>query len=286
MSDCQKKPIICLHKDCSKMGMATAPAGKAPPPRDSARNVKKQLLRQSAVGTLSARGTSMMQTAFSSKAVEIGAAQMAADSREALEVDAAQLTEFLSTSSETDIYSLRSGDVFSIRTLYAMAGRNLDDEWHSPEKNKTLTTRKRGTVLVVNIHYNNLKPWTLYNTMDPPEYVISVTSRPVEKYKQIMAVESSNKARELRVAYGTLLIVQSSGTIGVFRMIHMLIVVSTSLGLLAAASAVTDILALYVLPMRDEYNKAKFQDTEDFHDLYLKREEEETTANAPPASPQ
>ena len=59
---------------------------------------------------------------------------------------------------------------------------------------------------MVNIHYNNLKPWTLYNTMDPPEYVISVTSRPVEKYKQIMAVESSNKARELRVAYGTLLI--------------------------------------------------------------------------------
>ena len=34
----------------------------------------------------------------------------------------------------------------------------------------------------------------------------------------------------------------------VFTMIHMLIVLSTSLGLLAAASVVTDIMALNVLP--------------------------------------
>merc|ERR1719263_1784944 len=133
-----------------------------------------------------------------------------------------------------------------------MAGRSLDDVWYDPSDKVNMTTRLRGTVLVVNIHYNNMRPWTLFRPKDPPEYVISVTSRPVQKYKNMKAVVSADKeSRKVTVSYGTLVIVQSSGTIGIFSMIHMLIVVSTSLGLLAAATAITDVLALYVLPLRE-----------------------------------
>jgi len=166
--------------------------------------------------------------------------------------------------------------IFSISTLYAMAGRKLDDWWFDNSSKVNKTTRQRGTVLVVDIHYNNLKPWTFFTPQNPPEYEISVTSRPVEKYKYMQAIEGAGKSRQLKVAYGTLVIVQSSGTIGVFRMIHMLIVLSTSMGLLAVASVMTDLLAIYVLPLKDEYSKAKYQDTADFHDLYAKREADAT----------
>merc|ERR1719199_650130 len=107
-----------------------------------------------------------------------------------------------------------------------MAGLSLDDLLAKQSRGANTSPRRRGTILVVNIHYNNLQPWTLFRPMEPPEYTISVTSRPVEKYKQMRVSATAGKTRELTVAYGTLVIVQSSGTIGVFRMIHMLIVLS------------------------------------------------------------
>lgn len=263
-SECEKKPIACLHKDCKRMGMVTGSKSIAPTgPRQKARKAGRS-------AALKKSGRSLLQVGVSTSTLSGSGSQGAATG----------------PADAHEVYSLKTGDVLSLRTLYAMAGRSLDDLWFDPSTKANMTSRKRGTVLVVNIHYNNLQPFTLFRPMDPPEYVISVTSRPVEKYKQMKASQVGDKTRELTVAYGTLIIVQSSGTIGVFRMIHMLIVVSTSLGLLAAAGVVTDVFALYVLPMRDEYNKAKFQETADMHDLYVKREEEEAEAQsrAPEAS--
>jgi len=245
-SHCVKKPIICAHKDCGKMGMVTASgqtAGK--PRREHGRKGKRAGLVQSksAVGALSLESGSLG-----------GATHQ-------------------NMKSDPEMYSLAGGDVFSIRTLYEMAGRSLDDWWYDPSDKRNMTIRQRGTVLVVNIHYNNLQPWTLFRPQDPPEYVMSVTSRPVEKYKHIRADASGGRTRELTMEYGTLVMVQSSSSIGVFKMIHMLIVVSTSFGLLAASSVLTDLLAVYVLPLRNEYSKAKYEETKDFHDFHVEHEE-------------
>jgi len=268
--DCEKKPIMCMHKDCKNLGMIMSPR------RRMRKTEGKRHKRLTNWG--SQTGRSLLQQSMSTVGSLHGSARLEVDTSEALELEdeleQTGISDMHGRRPSPDVYSLPGGDVLSMRTLYAMAGLNLDD-WRYDESSKAnKTTRQRGSVLVVNIHYNNLKPWTLFRPLDPPEYTISVTRRPVEKYKAMRAIEGKGKTREIKVAYGTLVIVQSSGTIGVFRMIHMLIVVSTSLGLMAVASVLTDLLAMYLLPMREEYGKAKYQETADFHEMFEKREAE------------
>lgn len=254
--ECEKKPILCVHKDCKKLGMVTAG--------------KKSLITKDVALDGENRGGGKARRQSRSGVGSLSAGSQPGGERRLLQ-PAEDLKHAAAGRDVKEVFSLEAGDVFPVSTLYTMAGRSLDESWYDQDDKGNKSARQRGTVLVVNIHYNNMAPWTLFRPKTPPEYVISVTSRPVEKYKSMSASDVGN-TRELTVSYGTLVIVQSTGTIGVFRMIHMLIVISTSLGLLAASSVVTDILALYVLPMKDEYNKAKFEDTGDLHDLFLKRE--------------
>jgi len=292
-AECKSNPIVCMHKDCKKLGMVTAAkVGRASsnalkaPAKDATALVQKAARQhsKSSVGIhVSAIGSLLQSKSAVSELSQVRSQRLqAATVQDETEEEISRLfsgPHGHQLVSNTDVYSLQAGDVLSISTLFAMAGRSLDDVWFDPSTKSNMSARKRGTVLVVNIHYNNLKPWTLFRPQDPPDYTISVTSQPVEKYKH-MSISENGPNRELTVAYGTLVIVQSSGTIGVFRMIHMLIVVSTSLGLLAAASVITDALALYLLPMREEYSKAKFQETADFHDIYVKRGAAEAATEA------
>jgi hypothetical protein len=263
--ECVKRPIICAHDDCKQLGMIEdEKAGETtsllakPSTSRLGRFVEKHGKNRRREGVLPHHSSELQVEA-------------AIDGR-----DTGQLL-----AKTHDVYAIPPGDVLSLRTLYSMAGRSLDDSWYDADHGVNLTTRQRGTVLVVNIHYTNLKPWTLFRPMDPPEYVISVTSQPVKKFKHMKAYDlPDGKHRQLEVSYGTLVIVRSSGSIGVFRMIHMLIVFSTSLGLLAAASVVTDVLALYVLPLRKEYFKAKYEETEDYHDFREKQQAEKGEAQS------
>lgn len=261
---CVKKPIVCRHRDCKQLGMITDDmlnGAQASMLALSAHKHARQRFRRRrhskiGVDNASVVGNSLQVDGILDPSLEH-------------DVGPASLTDL----EHRDVYSLASGDVLSLGTLYSMAGRSLDDVWYDQSDKVNMTTRLRGTVLVVNIHYNNMRPWTLFRPKDPPEYVISVTSRPVQKYKNMKAMVSADKeSRKVTVSYGTLVIVQSSGTIGIFSMIHMLIVVSTSLGLLAAATVVTDIFAIYVMPMRDRYYNAKFEETEDFSENYPEHE--------------
>lgn len=269
--ECVKRPITCVHDECEKLGMVM-------PPKESAKPKVVSKLQTRSKG--SSNGSHVLLQTRSVVGVKKERHRLESDLMEAGDEEA--LARFSGPDGvlrTPEVFSISSGDVLSIRTLYAMAGRSLDDWWYDSSANVNRTVRQRGTVLVVNIHYNNLKPWTLFRTQDPAEYEISVTARPVDKYKSFKVTEGSNDIREMTVAYGTLIIVQSSGSIGVFRMIHMLIVVSTSAGLMAAASVLTDVLALYVMPMSEEYNKAKYQETADIHDMYAQQEADAAQAS-------
>jgi hypothetical protein len=253
--ECNKRPIICMHKDCKKLGLI----------------VREEQEAASLLGMFGAHSkhVSARRKLRRSHYLGVGTGNLSQDTGRPK----------MQKKSAGDIYALAPGDVLSLRTLYAMAGRSLDDMWYDAEKEANVTTRQRGTVLVVDIHYSNMKPWTIFRPKDPPEYVISVSSQPVEKYKNMKAVESADsKDRELIVSYGTLVVVRSSGTIGVFSMINALIVVSTSLGLLAVASVITELLAFNVLPMREDYAKAKFEETEDFNAKRMKSDAESAEA--------
>lgn len=249
-TECQRRPIICKHKDCEKLGLVTSTSDTSGAASSAETNKKSGKRRKK----------SLQQT------VLLGAVATGSDHHQNQE----ESSEFAGSEelSDGDVFSIADGDVMSMRTLYAMAGRDLDDWWYDPFDKVNKSLRKRGTVLVINIHYNNMKPFTVFKPQDPPEYTISVTSRPVDKFKNMRISEATGSSRELTVSYGTLVVVQSTGTIGVFQLIHMLIVISTSMGLLAAASVITEVLAFNILPLRGEYAKAKYQETEDFHNLY------------------
>mmetsp|Transcript_54608 Transcript_54608/g.130298 ORF Transcript_54608/g.130298 Transcript_54608/m.130298 type:complete len:506 (-) Transcript_54608:70-1587(-) len=162
------------------------------------------------------------------------------------------------------VISIPTGDVLSVRTLLAMAGRSLDDIWYT-EDGDPQSIRLRGTIIVVHIRYHNMVPWTIFYAQDPPEYTIEVVGRPVYKFKHSYVSSETSTERTLTVAYGIQIIVQQSGDVRVFNAVHGLVIVTAALGLLAMANTFTNMLAMYVLPRKDEYKSAMFEETEDFH---------------------
>eukprot|EP00418_Pyrodinium_bahamense_P001434 CAMPEP_0179016556 /NCGR_PEP_ID=MMETSP0796-20121207/3381_1 /TAXON_ID=73915 /ORGANISM="Pyrodinium bahamense, Strain pbaha01" /LENGTH=444 /DNA_ID=CAMNT_0020712251 /DNA_START=153 /DNA_END=1488 /DNA_ORIENTATION=+ len=245
-SSCEKKPIRCMHSACREMGMYTGGA------RDS-------LL------------SSSMRVASRWRTGGRRASQLAEGS--ALRTDAAglSLNEALAetaASVEESVIAIEDGDVLSLRTLLSMAGLSLDEPvLKESDRNDTRTIRLRGAALVLHIHYDNTKPWTLFRPQDPPEYTLSVTSRPVHKFKHRYVASEGPTGRELRSAYGVYIVVEQSGEIASFNMVHSLVILTTALGLLMAANTFTDLLALYVLPRKEMYKDLKFQVSDDFNPM-------------------
>eukprot|EP00401_Gymnodinium_catenatum_P015002 CAMPEP_0117505276 /NCGR_PEP_ID=MMETSP0784-20121206/25293_1 /TAXON_ID=39447 /ORGANISM="" /LENGTH=491 /DNA_ID=CAMNT_0005300681 /DNA_START=19 /DNA_END=1494 /DNA_ORIENTATION=+ len=156
-----------------------------------------------------------------------------------------------------EVIAIGGGDVISLRTLLAMAGSSLDE--NLPD-NESMTTRLRGKALVVNIHYDNAAPWTLLHPREPPSYTISVTTRPMEKFKHFVASEIPGDIRNLMVAYGVFVAVDQTGNIVSFSFVHALVFMSAAMALFAASNFLTDMLALYILPKKAFYTDVKFQE--------------------------
>ncbi|CAK0906872.1 unnamed protein product [Prorocentrum cordatum] len=156
-------------------------------------------------------------------------------------------------------FSIEAGDVFSLRTLLAMAGETLDDADVQGEP-----LRRRGGALVVGIEYHNLRRWSLFSTQDPPEYTVSATLSSTDKFKHRYAYGEDQNGRMLKSLYGVYVVVEQSGQLAFFDITHSLLILTTALGLLVLANTLTDFLALYILPRKDEYYKCKYEETDDF----------------------
>lgn len=186
-----------------------------------------------------------------------------AEEREAaLERAAYQLA---SSAVEPDVFSIRYGDVMSLRTILGMAGIKLED--NVPEDGKPESLRFRGGAISIRIEYSNQVPWTLM-TPPVPEYTIKVTSKPIEKFKHRYVKKRDTSTRDLRADYGIYIVVEQTGQMRFFNPTNSLVVLTSALGLVMLANSLTDTLALMFLPRRELYNKFKYELTEDVPDAH------------------
>merc|ERR1719181_504225 len=118
-------------------------------------------------------------------------------------------TRYLSGTNQS-VIAMKGGDVLTSSMLMAMAGETLDQVWDDEDEG-ALTLRLRGTALMVNIHYDNVEPWTLLYPRDPPWYTISVTSRPAHKFMHSYISEEDDAHREITWAFGVYVIVKQTG---------------------------------------------------------------------------
>mmetsp|Transcript_22653 Transcript_22653/g.51761 ORF Transcript_22653/g.51761 Transcript_22653/m.51761 type:complete len:638 (+) Transcript_22653:75-1988(+) len=162
------------------------------------------------------------------------------------------------------LVSITSGDIISFGDLLKMVGLNgtLD------QKTDMVSTslRDQGGILMIDVVYNNVKLWDFFGSQQRnitytyrPRYV------PTRGYKR-MYIERSGDERVLHNFHGFNVDVVVQGNLVTFDPQHLLLVLTTSVTLLALSHFFVDNLATKVLPLRAKFKLLKFQQTEDFSD--------------------
>ncbi|CAD7940674.1 unnamed protein product [Amoebophrya sp. A25] len=162
-----------------------------------------------------------------------------------------------------DMYALKNGDVFSLGRLLAIAGVDLDRQRDTQGKSK----RMAGTQLEIVVEYRNLYPW--WSTFNPRpddraiEYCYRVVERPVGSFKhEVLTAQQPKeypKKRLIENQHGLSLQFRVGGSFGFLNFIYLLVMLTTSLVLLAGARTFIDLCALYLFPERKSYREAKYE---------------------------
>eukprot|EP00397_Hematodinium_sp_SG-2012_P028734 GEMP01030282.1.p1 GENE.GEMP01030282.1~~GEMP01030282.1.p1 ORF type:complete len:434 (+),score=78.84 GEMP01030282.1:335-1636(+) len=158
-----------------------------------------------------------------------------------------------------DVFAIGSGDVFKISKVLELAGLDLDFKLNTAGE----PYREAGTVVEIQVDYNNLHPWS--STFGDLEvgYIYRVIERPMEEMKTEMFSQKQPADfpvhRWIENRHGIMMRVTVGGTFGYFNVVYLLVMITTSLALLAGAQKVVDLLALYCLKRREEYRAFKYK---------------------------
>lgn len=156
-------------------------------------------------------------------------------------------------------FAIGSGDIFKLRKLLELAGLDLDLKTNYGGE----PYREAGTVLEIQVEYNNLHAWmSTFGHLD-----VGYTYRIIERSMEEMKTEKFAPKqpedfplhRLIENRHGIMLIVTVTGTFGYFNVVYLLVMLTTSLALLAGAQKIVDILALYFLKRREEYRRFKYK---------------------------
>jgi len=168
-------------------------------------------------------------------------------------------------------------DYFSLAALLEAAGDvHLDDcnvveggvgSTSPSNSSKCETYRETGLTVLLAIYWSDFEVWK--GRVEPHYYyraqVVSGSS-----YKQtIPYYERYRDTRTLVSEHGVKVAVLLGGEFSSFNLISFMITLTTALGLLAVATTVVDLLMLYILPERQRYSEAKFEQTKEFDDTTL-----------------
>jgi len=156
-------------------------------------------------------------------------------------------------------FAIGSGDIFKLSKLLELAGLDLDAKLNQHKE----PYREAGTVVEVEVEYSNLHPIISTFGYTDVGYVYRVIERPMEEMKTEVyspkQPEDYPKHRSIENRHGIMLIVTVSGTFGYFNVVYLLVMLTTSLALLAGATSLVDMLAMYVLERRNEYRDFKYK---------------------------
>lgn len=161
------------------------------------------------------------------------------------------------------IFAISEGDIFTVRKLLELAGVDLDKTLNKDGK----PARESGTVIEIDVIYSNLHPWQSTFGNKHIIYYYDIRQRPVGEMKtELVSTGQYDREgfRTIENRHGILLAVKVSGTFGFFSAMYLLIMLTTALGLLAAASFLTDKLAIHYM-QNDKYLKAMIDSTEELN---------------------
>lgn len=152
-------------------------------------------------------------------------------------------------------------DFFSLNVLLNAAGVSLDDcsTTGLVSTNASCQTyRDTGATLILNIYWADFHA---FRGMVEPFYYYAPQFLAGSSFKQsIPFYHSYRSSRTLVKAHGIRVAVLLGGEYHQFDTISFLVTLTTALGLLAVATTVVDALMLYILPEKERYQQAKYED--------------------------
>lgn len=167
-------------------------------------------------------------------------------------------------------------DFFSLGVLLQAAGVSLDDCNNHKERSSRddiingndnvascQTYRDSGATLLLNIYWSDFVP---YHGLVEPHYYYAPELLGRSSFKQYVPFYDNNyrESRTLLNAHGIRVAVLLGGEFNQFNIVTFLVTLTTALGLLAVATTIVDSLMIYVMPERERYQEAKYENTEAF----------------------
>jgi len=149
-------------------------------------------------------------------------------------------------------------------------GPGLDMDQQSdacPRKcNNTLSTyRYMGVVLHATIIYDNTGTIIEGSSDKKIMYHVKIFTKPSTLFHvQVVHRGSTDKSRRtINHLYGPRVVFDVGGKVGSFQFNNVVVQLTTSLAMFAVATTLVDLLMLYALPKRDEYNRMKYVEESD-----------------------
>ncbi|KAJ3124122.1 cytochrome c oxidase subunit 1 [Nowakowskiella sp. JEL0407] len=149
-------------------------------------------------------------------------------------------------------------DILNIRDLLTASTcvpSTLDKVSNAPDAGKSETWRSTGTVVSIPIYYENEagNPQILNYKYFPAQ--MNAT-----KYRIQEHVNNADGSTTYYKRYGIRIIVTQFGSIGVFDFQVLLVNLVAGLALTKIASTLVDLLMLYIMPRKESYKEAKFDE--------------------------
>ncbi|KAA0149765.1 hypothetical protein FNF29_05775 [Cafeteria roenbergensis] len=160
-----------------------------------------------------------------------------------------------------------AADIIALDTLFQAADvRSLDERAGNIGKFTSETFRYAGIVLIVTVNYDN------YFSYDENKVQYILTSKLVPdadfKAEEINPGPGIDETtRRIIDRHGVRIVITQGGKIGRFAVSQLLIVLVTSMGLLAVSSSIVDGVAMNVLKMRHIYAQYRTVTSVDFSDI-------------------
>lgn len=156
-------------------------------------------------------------------------------------------------------------DVISVGELLFAASVDLSEK----SKDKSNSLLYSGTVVLVLVKYSNDEGWNHPSPGEPRyEYIVRRVNNSDYKMFEAKDVPNEPNSRLLIKRAGPKFIFLVTGDFAQFSFQTLLIQLASAIGLLSVATLVVETVMLYLAKWRKHYAAAKFEETNDFSDLY------------------
>jgi len=152
------------------------------------------------------------------------------------------------------IFAIPDGDIFRLGKILELAGLDLDGSESNGE-----SLRERGSRVQIQVEYANLYPMTGAHA---PGYIYKIVEVPMKEMKTELYTHnqpgSYPEVRTMENRHGIYLQAEVGGSFGFFDIVFLLVMLTTSLALLATGTTLIDVVADYIPGLqvrKDKYQK-------------------------------